>query len=515
MPTVTAPSRPGARTRGLAVAALGLGVAAVAVAVAALFGAETAVGTNTPVNPPGPITVNNSPSVARDPRNPAHLVVSHRIDRPGFSALLEWSDDGGATWRPTQLPLPPGTEVCAASPEGAPCPFGPDLAFGPDGTLYVLYVSLRGRGNTPGALWLARSSDGGRTLDPPVAVAGELTFQPRLTVDDAGTVHVVWLAAEAVGLNQLAGPARVVAARSGDGGRTFTPPVPVSDPGRERVGGASPVIDSNGDMVVLYEDFKRNRRDFGGLDGPVAEEPFALVVSRSGDGGRSFGPGVELESGLVAARRFLVFLPEYPSLAAGPDGVLYVSWADGRNGDEDVFLRRSSDGGLSWSEPVRVNDNIVRDGTTQYLPQLVVAPGGRVDVLFYDRSADPADVRTHVVLASSDDGGDTFSRQRVSSASFDATVGPTFGPAYGTDFGTRLGLASTDEDAYAAWTDTRLGDQVTGRQDVFGARVAIGSGLPMWQSALLVGTLIAGGGVLAWLARPAAAGATNSTRRPR
>ena len=481
--------------------ALGLVVAIGAALVFAGGGGESVVGTNTLINPPGVITVNNSPNVVRDPDDGDRLVVTHRIDRPGFSALMEWSDDGGSTWQPTALPLPPGTPVCAASPERTPCPFAPDAAFGPDGTLYVLYVSLEGNGNTPGALWLARSSDGGRTLDPPVEVAGKLSFQPRIAVDPEGTVHLIWLAAEAVGLNQLTGPARIVAARSTDGGRTFSAPVPVSDADRERVGAASPVIDAKGALVVLYQDLLRNRRDAEGLEGPVAEDPFALVVTRSDDGGQSFATGVEVEPGLVPTKRFLIFLPDFPSLAAGPDGALYVAWTDGRGGDEDVLIRRSSDGGAIWSEPVQVNDNAAGDGTAQYLPRLSVAPGGRVDVLFYDRRADPANTMTEVYLASSDDEGGTFTNRQVSSVAFDSSVGPTFGPAYGTDFGTRLGLTSNDDGTYAAWTDTRLGNQDTGRQDVFGATISVSSGGRLSVLFPVLAVLVLVGAAAFWLLR--------------
>ena len=489
------------RKTAVGLAAMSLGLVAALVAAVALYrtGGETTVGVNVLVNPPGVISVNNSPTVATDPDDPRRAVIAHRIDRPGFSALLEWSADGGATWQPTTLPLPPGTEPCAASPEQTPCPFGPDVAFAPDGTLYVVYVSLQGRGNTPAALWLARSTDGGRTLEQPLRVAGELSFQPRVVVDDAGSVHLVWLDAEAVGLNQLVGPARVVAARSEDGGRTFSTPLPVSDASRERVGAASAVIDSEGNVVVLYQDFKNDRRNFGGLQGPVPEDPYALVVTRSTDGGRTFGPGVEIESNFVPARRFLVFLPEYPSLAAGPNGSLYVAWADARNGNEDVFLRRSEDGGDTWSEATRVNDNAMADGTSQYLPRVAVARGGRVDVLFYDRRSDPADVQTEVFLASSEDGRETFANRRVSSQPFSSAVGPTFGPEYGTDFGTRLGLVSTEEGALASWTDTRLGDVNTGRQDVFAAAVTHSSGGLLTRTApvlILLTGLIAGAVVL-------------------
>ena len=449
------------------------------------------------VNPPGPVTVNNSPALVRHPAEPDQLVVAHRIDRPGFDALLEWSDDGGTSWSSTELPLPPGTPACAASPEGTPCPFAPDVAFGPDGTLYVLYVHLEGRGNSPAALWLARSQDGGRTMEGPVRVAGELSFQARLAVAPDGTVHVVWLQAQDVGLNRLVGPAPIVASSSGDGGRTFSEPVPVSDPARERVGAPAPVVDSDGDLVVLYEDFKNDRRDFENLEGPPDPGPFSLVVSRSDDGGSSFSPGTELEAGIVPTERFLVFLPEFPSLAAGPEGVLYAAWHDGRNGDDDVFIRRSEDGGGTWTEPTRVNDNPVDDGTDQYLPRVAVAPGGRVDVLFYDRRADPANVMTETFLASSTDRGASFNQLPISSTSFSSEVGPTFGEFYGTDFGTRVGLVSNDDGAVAAWTDTRLGDQANGRQDVFATSV-VGLGSSNVSPWLLLIGLVLVAALVAW-----------------
>ncbi len=484
---------------------VGLAVVVGAVVVLASSEAVPAVEANVVVNPPGPITANNSPTLVRHPDRPDHLVSAHRIDRPGFSALVEWSDDGGATWQPTTLPLPAGTPPCAAaSPQQAPCPFAPDVAFGPDGTLYVLYVELQGQGNTPARLWLATSSDGGRSIGVPVQVAGELTFQPRLAVDPEGTVHVVWLQAADVALNRLVGQAVVVASRSTDGGRSFSAPVPVSDPARERVGAASPVIATDGDLVVLYEDFKDDRRDFEGLEGPPVEGPFALVVTRSEDGGRSFSPGVELESAIVPTKRFLVFLPEHPSIAAGPDGVLYAAWHSATHGDDDVFVRRSDDGGTTWTTAVRVNDNAMGDGTHQYLPRVSVAPGGRVDVLFYDRRLDPAaNVMTDAFLATSDDRGASFTNLRVSSTSFDSSVGPVFDETFGADFGTRVGLDSTDEGAAAAWTDTRLGSVDDGRQDVVAAPITgLGSsGLPWW---VLMVALALALGALAWftLRRP-------------
>lgn len=428
------------------------------------------VGPNVFVNPPEPIDANNSPTLVRNPRLETNLVLTHRVDRPDFSALLHSSLDGGATWATIELPLPDGLDR----------PFAPDLAFAPDGTLFVSYVNLEGNGNVPANLWVATSKDGGRTLFPPVRVAGELAFQARIAVDASNVAHLTWLQANEVGLYRLVGgPNPIVASRSTDGGQTFTSPVVVSDPARERVGAASPVVDADGDLVVLYQDFKGDRRDFEFLSGPAWDEPFALVVTRSNDGGKTFSAGVEVDDGLVPARRFLVFLPEFPSLAAARDGTLYVAWADGRNGDEDVFLRRSDDGGRTWDAAVRVNDNRLEDGTEQYLPRVAVAPNGRVDILYLDRRRDPRrNLMTDAYLSTSSDRGATFGSERVSSSSFDSRVGPLVDQAIGIDFGSRLGLVSTGDGAIAAWTDTRLGTEDSGRQDIAAAAADIAPAPP-------------------------------------
>lgn len=466
-----------ARRMRIACALVSAVAAAASVVTAAgllLAGFRITVGANAPVAEQGPVEATNSPTVAVNPADPRNLVIVRRQDRPGFGALLDWSLDGGRSWGSTPLPLPAGAGACAAPAAGARCPYAPDAAFAPNGSLYVTYVALAGPGNRPEALWLARSSDGGRTLGRPVKVAEGLVLHARLAVDGSGAVHVTWARPEDVALLRIVGSTTVMYARSPDGGAAFSLPAPVSDPWRTRVGAATPVVDRAGNVLVLYQDFRNDVRDFGNEEGPVWPDPFALVVTRSADGGRTFSEGLELERGVAPARRFLVFLPEFPSIAAATDGGLYVAWSDARNGDEDVFLRRSTDGGRTWAPPARVNDNGMGDGTSQYLPRLSVAPIGRIDVLFLDRRRDPSNVMTDAFLGVSYDGARSFVNQRVSSSSFSSRVGPAAGPEHlAPDFGSRIGLASSDGGAVAVWADTRRGSEATGRQEVMAARVEV------------------------------------------
>lgn len=490
-----------------ALVAVAAGVGALVMALPLLSPADAATaGRDVFVNPPKPIDANNSPTLVRNPRLAGNLVMTHRVDRPAFSALISSSLDNGETWRVMPLPLPDGLDR----------PFAPDLAFAPDGTLFVSYVNLEGNGNVPGNLWVATSKDGGQSLSAPVKVAGRLTFQARLAIDAQNRAHLTWLQVAEVGLLRIAGgPNPIVTSHASDDGRTWSPPVPISDSQRERVGAASPAVDSEGHLVILYYDYKGDRRDFEFLDGPPADEPFALVVTRSEDGGQTFSPGQEIDSGLVATNRFLVFLPEFASLAAGPDGVMYAGWADGRNGDEDVFIRRSADGGRTWGGPVRVNDNPLRDRTDQFLPRVAVAPDGRVDVLYLDRRNDPEkNLMTDAYLATSWNDGKRFKSIRMSSRSFSALVGPIIDARLPVDFGSRIGLVSDDDTIVAAWTDTRLGTEDTGRQDIAAAAAKVAPAEPDQSRLLLVVGLLALSlfGLLGWLAA-GRAGRTASRRR--
>lgn len=476
------------RTLAILATVAGFATIAGAALVATSGGGSPEPQGNVLVNREGIIDVSNSPTVAANPAREGNLVVTYRQDRPGYDALISYSFNGGRSWEQSVLPLPEGITGCAAS-QGGPCPFAPDVAFAPDGTLYVVYVNLVGNGNRPDNLWISTSTDGGRTLALPTRIAGPLTFQQQVTVDPDGPLYVTWLQANEVGFLRFAEPPpRIVTARSDDGGKTFAAPVPVSDPQRPRVLAPSPVIDGDGQLVVMYQDMKGNRRDYENQEGPAAELPVALVLTRSVDGGRTFAPGVEIEADMLLTRRFLPFLPEVPQLAISPKGTLYATWADGRDGDDDVFMRRSTDAGQTWSPAVKVNDNPA-DGTAQFLPKVAVGPGERVSVVYLDGRNDPtAKVALEAWLATSTDGGRTFDNMVLSAKSFDGeSVGPTFGDLYGIDFGTRLGLAAGHGKLYAAWVDTSAGTPATGRQDVNFAAVDLPAG---GNTAMAVGVIV-------------------------
>lgn len=457
------------------VALVVLGVAAIAVStlvdpepVPRVSGGDAPV--NRGARSEGDIRANNSPTVVRNPRDPDNLAVANRIDGPRFGCALNVSADGGRRWSPVEIEIPEGEE---------PKCFAPDLAFTADGKLHMSYVTLKGLGNVPSAGWYVTSDDGGRTLSEPRRVLGPLSFHVRLAADpnDPRRLFLSFVRADSdVGVLRFTAPGNpALVARSTDGGSTWERPVRVNDPARTRVVAPSVAVGPEGEVYALYLDLVDDTLDYegghGGRGGRPYAGPWKLVLSRSLDGGVTWAESV-VEDRLVPTERFVSLLPPFPSLAVDPDdGRVYVAFQDGRQGDADVMLWSRPAGGSAWSGPLRVNDTPARDGSSQYLPKLGVAPDGRLDVVYYDRRADPKDLRNEVTLQSSFDDGESFGEGiGLAGQPFDSRVG------YGNerelaDLGSRIGIASGEESALAVWSDTRSGTIDSNKQDIGSARV--------------------------------------------
>lgn len=442
-------------------------------------------------------SANNSPSIVADPTEPRFVVMANRLDAPGFSCALQLSGDGGRGWVTAnpKISLPDGADRC----------YAPEAAFDANGVLYYSFVGLEGAGNEPMGIFLTSSPDRGRTWSAPWRVLGPASFGVRMAIDPTqgpeGRIHLVWL--QATSDPPLGGfeppPNPIMAAYSDDGGRTFSSPREVSDPSALAVA-PSLALGPDHAVHVVYFDLQDDTRDYFGLEGPVWEGTWSVVVATSTDGGEGFGPGVVVDDGVVPwARPMLIYTLAPPALVAGEEDQLCTAWTDARHGDADAVVACSHDGGGRWEDARRLNDDEVANGASQYLPQLGLSPDGRLDAVFYDRRDDPANLRAHVRYTFSTDGGAHFARNvRLTSEDSDVRVGQQYTnvSAEGQyEVGSRLGLLSRRSEVLAAWADARNSLPSTTAQDLFATTVTLSGPSSTQLDPLVAGALGTGTGL--------------------
>ncbi len=129
----------------------------------------------------------------------------------------------------------------------------------------------------------------------------------------------------------------------------------------------------------------------------------------------------------------------------------------------DVMFTKSTDGGLNFSTPVRVN---IDTGTNsfQWMAVMSVAPNGRIDVAYLDTSTAPTGtVDSRLIYTWSDDEGDTWNDYEVISDMFD----PTIGYPNQNKMGDYFDMKSDNDFAHLAWCNT-----LNGGQDVYYTRIS-------------------------------------------
>ena len=158
-------------------------------------------------------------------------------------------------------------------------------------------------------------------------------------------------------------------------------------------------------------------------------------------------------------------IPEIASDERASHKEVYVVWQDARfNGfqRDQVAFSRSTDGGLTWSTPVRISTH---NETQAFTPAIRVDGEGNIGVTYYDfRNDNPATpmLETDVWFTRSTNGGRTWSEERLTPTSFDMRTAPV---ARGYFTGDYEGLAALGTTFYTFSSESR------GATDVYASRV--------------------------------------------
>ena len=358
-------------------------------------------------------------TIAINPKNPDNMIAASfqtgMPPKPRAGSYHYVTFDGGKTW------------TTVATPDPKNLVQGDDvMAFGSDGVAYHAHLSFDGiRFPRPpraeNGMIVNVSKDGGKTWSDGTPAINHINTvtpfedKPGLVVDNAassrwkGNVYMAWTRFDVYGSANPEDHSQIYFTRSTDQGQTFAMPFRISDTGGDcldsdnTVEGAVPAVGPKGEVYVVWAG------------------PLGLVFDKSLDGGLTFGKdkvignipggwdfsvnGLERANGMPTTA---------VDLSNGPNkGTLYVNWIDARNGDPDVFVMYSRDGGDNWSQPVRVNDDPIKNGKEQFFTWMSVDPiDGSLNVVFYDRR-DTSGSTTGLTLARSVDGGRTFVNRKI------------------------------------------------------------------------------------------------------
>jgi hypothetical protein len=258
-------------------------------------------------------------------------------------------------------------------------------------------------------------------------------------------------------------PSQVVAAAGGawaaystDGGETFTPVRPAGEHGRSG-GDVSLAFDDKGQVFLSFLAIEKNGLPSYWGHGPGAN---GIWVRRSPDGGKTWDAepvGVKVWKGTESD----VKLEDMPRIWADAQprsphhGNLYMAWIEWQMTQSIVLFSRSTDGGHTWSPPMRISTRAgwPRDDNGAVVGIIgTVAPDGTQYVVWNEG--------LNVTMAVSHDGGATFEPSRPI---FD--VGPPyFGGAGGIPGVSRamgfpqIGVDGRAGALYVTWSDFRNGD---------------------------------------------------------
>jgi hypothetical protein len=188
--------------------------------------------------------------------------------------------------------------------------------------------------------------------------------------------------------------------------------------GDNTVEGAVPAVGPNGEIYVTWTGpkglvFQKS------LDGGVTWLNEEIQIQRHYGGWDLTIPGIYRANGLPILKC---------DLSDGPNrGTLYLNWCDQKNGEDDTdsWLLKSTDGGETWSERIKVNQD--DSGNHQFFTWISVDQStGYLYFVYYDRR-NHSDTQTDVYISTSRDGGETFTDTRISKSPFTPNPNLFFG----------------------------------------------------------------------------------------
>ncbi len=237
-----------------------------------------------------------------------------------------------------------------------------------------------------------------------IGFAGDFTDKEWLEVDlnspaaspCSGSVYVAWTS-----FHGAFGNSPIKFARSTDGGASFSPHKTVStggSSGTPKNQGVDVAVASDGTIYAAYAAFQGGGNAFNGIS-----------IVKSTDCGKKWGQPVFVGTVNDPQAPGVAFrTPTFAFVAVDDSNpnVVYVAYQS-LDGDYDIYVQRSTDGGTTWEDPEQVNED---PGARHQIFPTIEVSNGALHVAWYDfrNSVTPANEALDVYYACTNCAGFTY-----------------------------------------------------------------------------------------------------------
>src|SRR3989440_603360 len=439
-----------------------------------------------------------------DTKNMISVWQQDRWSNGGAHGLVAGvTHNGGKSWTRTSAHFSEcagGTTANGGDYERASDPW---VSFSPNGDAYQISLSFDAN-TSRNAVLVSKSTDGGDHWSEPTSlirdsgnrdVSYAFNDKESITADPTNSnyAYAAWDRFTTPSGTSLASIEGLIHSRSfrepvwfsrtTDGGATWEPARNIYD--RSEFNGTignQIVVLPNGTLLDFFDEFFVHNNSNN-------QRGESISVIRSTDKGatwsaRSTVIGASLERGAFDPDTGRPIRAEggIPDVAVDRStGKLYAVWQDSRfSGVDEVALSMSSDGGVTWTAPIKVNQtprNATAADEQAFVPQVHVAADGSVAVTYYDfrnNNANPGVPTDAWIVHCTGNCGNQASwsdEARLSSASFDIEQAPSARGPFGFFLGDYEGLTNIGNNFVTAFVQVNNGNGAN-RTDVFKTTVS-------------------------------------------
>lgn len=334
----------------------------------------------------------------------------------------------------------------------------PAAAIGANGNFYMGFIdagSVAGQG-------IAVSTNNGTSwtkyvVAPPpnssILDKNHLTVDKKATSPYVNRLYAAWTNFGTASPNYY----RLEGRYSSNNGQTWSSSVRISgESGQYLDQGVNLQTGPNGEVYAVWA-------IYDGTSVTNGEDAIGFNVST--DGGATWGTARRIYSAVNFGIRGnltskgSIRVSSFPVLAVDRNtGMMYVTWPQRgvapAGSDPDIVCIRSTDGGTTWSTPVRVNQDPINNGKDQYYPWATVdQSSGHLYIVYYD-SRNVANDSAQVYVSRSIDGGLTFEDVLVMDSKFKPATITGLASGYQGDY---IGVTAANGTVYPLWADNRTG----------------------------------------------------------